>query len=202
MDTFSETPIPTIPKKPSSFGKELFHFALIIIFIVLPIRLFVAQPFIVVGSSMEPTFVNNNYLIVDELSYLLSNPKRGDVIIFKFPNGEKKQKYFIKRVIGLPGETVEIKDGKVTIKNSGNPEGFVLGENYLKDLPTNVMSVTLDGTHYFVMGDNRGVSYDSRSWGPLDEKDIVGKALLRLLPFNEIGILPGSHAGQYTNENN
>ena len=123
------------PKK-ETFLKELFNFALIVIFVVLPIRLFIAQPFVVVGTSMEPTFINNDYLIVDELTYKLEAPQRGDVIVFKFDEntgqttptttGAQNSKYLIKRVIGLPGETVDIRNGKVTITNTKNPNGFVL----------------------------------------------------------------------------
>lgn len=201
----------TVPPKKASFTRELFNFALIVIFIVLPIRLFVAQPFIVVGSSMEPTFIDNDYLIVDELTYKLEPPQRGDVVVFKYdesygtsetmtdPNNAGS-KYFIKRVIGLPGETVDIHDGKVTIINAKNPKGFVLDETYVKELPTNTLTVTLDKDHYFVMGDNREVSFDSRSWGPLPKDKIVGKVAARLLPVSKAGIKPGSNAGDYTNE--
>ena len=194
----------------TSFTRDLLNFILIVVFIVLPIRLFVAQPFVVVGTSMEPTFLNNDYLIVDELSYRLKDPKRGDVIVFKYHSGleeqtggsnnEKDSKYFIKRIIALPGETIDIKNGKVTIKNSANPSGFTLNETYVKDLPTNVMTVTLEKDQYFVMGDNRAVSFDSRSWGPLGKDEIVGKAFIRLLPLKEADFLPGSNADRYTNE--
>ena len=189
-------------EKKTSFSRELFNFALIIIFIVLPIRLFVAQPFVVVGSSMEPTFLNNDYLIVDEISYRLNEPKRGEVVIFKFKGEEdEKQKYFIKRIIGLPGETVDIKNGVVTIFNPEHPQGLLLNESYIKEAPSNVMTITLTNEEYFVMGDNRGVSYDSRSWGPLEKDEIIGRAFLRLLPINEAAILPGSSVDNYSDEN-
>ena len=198
------------PKK-ETFLKELFNFALIVIFVVLPIRLFIAQPFVVVGTSMEPTFINNDYLIVDELTYKLEAPQRGDVIVFKFDEntgqttptttGAQNSKYLIKRVIGLPGETVDIRNGKVTITNTKNPNGFVLDETYVKQPPENTMTVTLGNDEYFVMGDNRQVSYDSRSWGPLKGNQIVGKVFVRLLPTTKIGIDPGSNAGKYTDEN-
>lgn len=191
-----------IQPKGTSFGKELLHFALILIFIVLPIRLFVAQPFVVVGTSMEPAFLNNDYLIVDEISYRIQDPKRGDVIVFKYPGStEEEQKYFIKRVIGLPGETIDIHDGTVTVINKSTPNGFQLNETYITEKPTNTIKVTLLNDQYFVMGDNRSVSFDSRSWGPLDRDAIVGKAFLRILPLNEIDILPGNN-GHYENETN
>lgn len=200
---FMEQPI----KNKPSFARELINFALIIVFIVLPIRLFVAQPFVVVGTSMEPTFANNDYLIIDEISYKLGKPQRGDVAVFKYnaveaPSSEDNSKYFIKRVIGLPGETVDIHDGKVTIINEKNPEGFVLDEPYVKQPPANNLRVTLDAENYFVMGDNRSVSFDSRSWGPLEEDKLVGRVLVQLLPPQKIGLFPGSHAGDYEDEKN
>jgi signal peptidase I len=208
-----EEKIITPQQQEGSFMKELFSFALIVIFIVLPIRLFVAQPFVVVGTSMEPTFVNNDYLIVDELSYRLGLPERGDVVVFKYDNtygvpdgspadGSSDSKFFIKRIIGLPGETVDIRGGKVTITNAKNPQGFVLNEPYIKELPVNTMTVTLDKSHYFVMGDNREVSFDSRSWGPLPASKLVGRVFFRLLPPQKASVLPGSFAHDYTNEKN
>jgi signal peptidase I len=181
----------TVPPKKPSFLKDTAIFAIIALAVILPIRFFVAQPFIVDGSSMDPTFATNQYLIVDELTYRFEPISRGDVVIFKYPNDTSK--YFIKRVIGLPGETVQIDGTKVTIKNKDNPQGFVLTENYVA--PANLVSdhtvVTLSDKQYFVMGDNRGASFDSRSWGPLDKKYVIGRPLVRLFPFNEISFLPG-----------
>lgn len=190
-----------IEKKENIF-KDLFQFGLTVLLVVLPIRLFIAQPFVVVGQSMEPTFETNQYLIVDEISYRLKDPKRDQVIIFKYPykkDASGKDIYYIKRIIGLPGETVEIKEGKVTIINKENPEGFTLSEPYINP-ETNSrsfssMTVTLNEDQYFVMGDNRGNSSDSREWGPLDEKFIVGKAFLRLLPPQKLSVFPGGYTG-------
>jgi signal peptidase I len=160
--------------------------------IVIPIRMFVFQPFIVNGESMYPTFHNADYLIVDEFSYHINEPKRGDVIVFHYPNDPKR--YFIKRVIGLPGETVVFKDDSVMIKNNENPEGVKLSEPYLSQITIpgekNEIQVTAD--HYFVMGDNRGFSSDSRAWGLLPRSNMVGKAGLRLLPVKNISYKPGS----------
>jgi signal peptidase I len=180
-----------IPPKKSSFLKDTVVFAIIALAIILPIRFFVAQPFIVDGASMDPTFATNQYLIVDELSYRFEPVARGDVIVFKYPNDPSK--YFIKRVIGLPGETVQIEGTKVTIKNKTNPQGIVLTEDYIA--PANFTSdhtlITLPDNQYFVMGDNRGASFDSRAWGPVDKKYIIGRPIVRLLPFNKISFLPG-----------
>ncbi len=181
----------TVPPKKSNFFKDTAIFGIIALAVILPIRFFIAQPFIVDGSSMDPTFATNQYLIVDELSYHFEPIKRGDVIIFKYPNDMTK--YFIKRVIGLPGETVQIEGSKVTIKNAAQPEGFVLTENYVA--PANVSLdhtlVTLTDSQYFVMGDNRAASFDSRAWGPVDKKLIIGRPILRLFPFNQLGLFPG-----------
>jgi len=170
---------------------EIIKFSLIALVIVLPIRFFVAQPFIVSGASMEPTFDSGEYLIVDELSYRFEPPKRGQVIIFRYPKDESK--FFIKRVIGLPKETVEMRGKDLYIRNSAFPDGFkieqpYLGEGYDRE---DYLTVTLGAGEYFVLGDNRGASSDSRIWGTLPEKDIIGRALIRLFPITKIELLPG-----------
>lgn len=183
---------PTEPGDTKSDGGlgEIIRFALIAIAIVLPIRIFVAQPFIVSGTSMIPTFVDKQYIIVDQISYRLREPVRGDVVIFKFPNDPKK--YFIKRMIGLPGDTVKIKGEEVQI-TPPSKETFTLDEPYVKNLGLSDISLTLGDDEYFVMGDNRASSYDSRFWGPLPKDMLVGRALVRLLPFTDIGLLPGDY---------
>ena len=182
------------PQPKGDFLKEIIKFSIIAFIIVVPIRLYVAQPFIVSGASMSPTFESGNYLIVDQLSYKFKEPNRGDVIIFRFP--QDPSKFFIKRIIGLPGETIEIAEGAITIKNSTYPEGFFINEPYVELVSkrsTPLTTVLLDD-EYFVLGDNRGASSDSRSWGPLQENLIVGKALLRLLPVTALDILPGDYS--------
>lgn len=170
---------------------ELVRVVLLAVIIVLPIRLFIAQPFIVSGTSMVPTFHDSEYLIVDEISYRLDEPKRGEVIVFRFPHNPSV--FYIKRVIGLPGETINIEKGVVTIKNEENPDGVKIEEPYVSAVVDDGrdMSVELKENEYFVMGDNRPASSDSRSWGPLEEDFIVGRALVRVLPFEEFGIFPG-----------
>lgn len=170
---------------------EIIRFALIAILIVVPVRLFIAQPFIVSGASMEDTFHSGEYLIVDQVTYKLTKPSRGDVIIFRYPRDPSK--FFIKRVIGLPGETVTIEDGIVTITNDANPTGMVLGEDYAEVMPPAAKFVeTIGAREYFVMGDNRDESSDSRAWGVLQEERIVGRAWLRLFPPQEVDYLPGA----------
>lgn len=169
-----------------NFWKELLKLAVLSLVIVVPFRLFIMQPFVVEGASMDPTFKNGNYLLVDEVSYHFSDPKRGDVLIFKYPKDPSK--YFIKRIIGLPGEIVNIKDGKVTIMSSKFPEGIALDEPYVKWQKADNTTFTLAQGEYFVMGDNRLQSADSRLWGPVPEKNIVGKPFVRVFPP---GLYPG-----------
>jgi len=160
-------------------------FALVI---TLFVRFYIAQPFIVRGESMEPNFDDGDYLIVDELSYAVREPKRGEVVVFHFPK-DKKQ-FFIKRIIGLPGETVNVYDGRVEIIKNG--ETLVLNEDYLDSRYlsyTEPKVFALNQNEYVVLGDNRASSSDSRSWGILDEKLIVGRALIRLWPPKTVSII-------------
>ena len=154
------------------------------------VRYFLFKPFYVKGASMEPNFFDKEYLIIDELSYRLRAPQRGEVIVFKYPNNPKE--YFLKRIIGLPGERVKVSEGQVTVYNKEHPEGVVLDEPYLpQDLLTvgNGLPVQLDENNYCVMGDNRQNSYDSRRFGPIDKSLIVGRAWFRGWPFNRAQIL-------------
>lgn len=171
---------------------ELVRFALIALVIVIPIRMFVAEPFIVSGTSMFPTFQNNNYLIVDKISYELGTPQRGDVIVFRYPKNPSQ--FFIKRIIGLPGDTVDVKSAinQVTITNATHPDGFILDDSFVQNVGGIDGHIVLGPNQYYVMGDNRIASSDSRYWGPVDKSLLVGKVFLRLLPVSEINIWPGS----------
>lgn len=148
--------------------------------IVIPIRMFIFQPFIVSGSSMQPTYWDKDYLIIDEISYRIEEPQRGDVIVFKYPSDVKQR--FIKRIIGLPGEQVEIKNNQVHITDAED-QTIVLDESsYLKDEVAMANTrIKLKSDEYFVMGDNRAVSFDSRMWGALPRDLIVGKTFIRPL---------------------
>ena len=168
---------------------DLVKFAIIALVIVIPIRMFIAQPFVVSGESMFPTFHNGEYLIVDELSYIIGQPYRGDVIVFRYPNDTKR--FFIKRIIGLPDEEVSINNGTVTIINKENPNGFTLTEPYIDEQFNTTASFKTGVGEYFVMGDNRNRSSDSRTWGILPSKLLIGRAYLRLLPLKSISYLPG-----------
>jgi signal peptidase I len=182
---------------------KVFFWALVII---VPVRVFLFQPFFVQGASMEPNFQDGDYLIINELGYKqtdmdianwhlftagsFKNLSRLDVVVFRYP--KNPQQFFIKRVIGLPGEQVKVENGKVTIYNEQNPDGFALDENqYLKANAITIGSVDikLDDQQYFVLGDNRSASYDSRVWGPVPKSDIIGKVLLRAWPVTKAEIL-------------
>lgn len=192
VDQAPETGVKTPPPKQSKFKalvKEIATFVVIAVCVVLPFRIYIAEPYLVEGRSMDPTFSSGDYLIVDKLTYRRTEPKRNTVVVFHYPNDPKKS--FIKRIIGLPGETVEEKENKITIYNKENPDGFQIDQSYVvHELPAN-FKITLGEDEYFVMGDNRAESFDSRSWGPLKRKYISGKPILRLLPVSLIGYLPG-----------
>ncbi len=134
---------------------------------------------------MEPNFHSGDYLIVDEISYRFTEPARGEVIVFKYPQ-DSSQRY-IKRIIGLPGETVEVRKGEVIIQTNGSlSRQYVLDEtNYLADIvqTPGSISISLSESEYFVLGDNRSFSSDSRRWGAVSEDEIVGRVLLRMWPF-------------------
>lgn len=164
----------------NSFWKELGKLLFLAVVIVVPFRLFIAQPFIVEGASMDPTFGSGEYLIVDELTYHFRAPERGSVLIFKYPRNPRE--YFIKRVIGLPGETVVIKEGIVTIISERYPDGLTLREDYVEYPKDEALTYTLGEGEYFVLGDNRGASADSRIWGAVPADNIIGRPIIRFWP--------------------
>jgi signal peptidase I len=179
---------------------KMFFLALVII---VPVRMFLVQPFIVRGASMEPNFHEKEYLIINEFGYKNTpinilgkeivtvkphkDVNRLDVIVFRAPHDEKQ--FYIKRVVGLPGETVLVDNGDVTIINAEHPEGFMLSEEaYLPEgRKTNgSQKVVLKENEYYVLGDNRPASSDSRVFGPLNKDAIIGKVLLRAWPVSQI----------------
>ncbi|MDI6777713.1 MAG: signal peptidase I [Patescibacteria group bacterium] len=188
---------------------ELVKMVFWVVVIIVPLRVFLVQPFFVQGASMEPNFEDKEYLIINELGYKTTEIgfthggkeinfftvksfkefKRGDVVVFRYPKNPSV--YYIKRIIGLPDEKIEIKDKEVKIYNNENPDGFFLDEGgYLS--PSEETSgdqiIQLSGSEYFVLGDNRNYSSDSRSWGPVPGNDIVGKVLLRAWPFRKAAL--------------
>lgn len=181
-------------KKFIADGWDLLKFAILALVIVVPIRMWIAQPFVVSGESMVPTFHNGEYLIVDEISYILGNIKRGDVVIFRYPNDPKR--FFIKRIIGLPNEKITVENNQIKITNKENPDGFILNEPYLNEKEFTGSTYETGNDQYFVMGDNRNRSSDSRFWGVLPKKLMIGRAFLRLLPLQQVSYLPGEHNKQ------
>lgn len=179
-----------MPDTGKGLLKDLFTLAFLIVVVVIPIRLFVISPFVVDGESMHPTFENLDYLVVDEILYDFSAPARGDVIVFRYPGNPSI--FYIKRIIGLPGETVSINRGAISITTVSG-QTMTLAEPYIvNEDATYTKNVTLNPNEYFVLGDNRPNSSDSRVWGPLPAKDIIGRVDLRLLPVSLMGFFPGA----------
>ena len=170
---------------------DLFKTGVIVFLIAFSIRYFLVQPFIVEGGSMLPNFVDQEYLLAEKLSYIVSDPKRGDVIIFKPPSAPTQN--YIKRIIGLPEETVSIKNNKITITNASNLNGEIIDEEYI---PSEFQTLTTENddfelslgvNSYFVMGDNREHSSDSREWGVLPRTNMIGRAWLTIKPLDKFG---------------
>lgn len=173
--------------QPENFAKktgllifEIVKVVLISLAIIIPIRLFLVQPFYVEGASMEPNFHDSEYLVINEISYRFQKPVRGEVVIFKSPADSRV--YFIKRVIGLPGEKIELSEGRVYIN------GKELKEDYIAHFSSeDDAKVTLGPNEYYVLGDNRTNSHDSRRFGPIDKGRIIGKVWFRGWPLDRIG---------------
>ena len=151
------------------------------------IRAFVAEARYIPSSSMEPTLEINDRLIIEKISYLLRSPKRGDVVVFSPTETLKEQKFkdaFIKRVIGLPGDTVEVRGGTVYVN------GQALREKYIEEAPEYKYGpVGVPEDQYLVLGDNRNNSYDSHYWGFVPRKNLIGRAVVRFWPPNRLGTL-------------
>lgn len=188
-------------EKDESPGKLLALLVSILIIIKL-IQGFVIQPFLVDGGSMLPNLRSGELLLIDKITLDIDNLKRGDVIVFRHSkNDQYNGKFFIKRLIGLPGDRVVVENGITTIHNSQNPAGMILDESFVR-FKDNVKNINIDlqNGEYLVLGDNRAESYDSRSWGVVYKKDISGKAVFRLFPFKEIGPSPGEVAINFINK--
>lgn len=193
-----EQPRRSVLREVGSFLFDVAKVAAISLAIIIPARTWLVQPFFVQGASMEPNFFEREYLVVDEISYRFGPPQRGDIVIFHPP--QRPDEFYIKRVVGLPGERVTLRGGRVLIANADHPEGVALDESAY--LPAGVVTrattaqlaegaeLQLGPTEYFVLGDNRGNSQDSRAFGPLDQSHVVGRAWLRGWPISRAGSVP------------
>lgn len=165
---------------------EILEVVLIATVTVFIIRSFLVQPFLVSGASMEPNFSDGNYLLVDEITYRFREPERGEVVVFRYPLD--RSVFFIKRIIGMPGEQVIAQNGAIKIYKDG--EEIILSEDYLlsDSGSRDNFNIKLSEKQYFVLGDNRSHSFDSRNWGAINREDIVGLARLRVLPIRDFGL--------------
>ena len=186
----------TLAQEELTFGKqalifiwEIIKVVAISLAIIIPVRYYLIKPFYVIGSSMEPNFENHEYLIIDEISYRFLAPQRGDTVVVRNPF--KSGEYFIKRTIGLPGEKVRITGGNVYIYNEKFPDGEKLIEPYLdSELKTlGEIEVLLKEDEYYILGDNRMASMDSRVFGPIKKTGIIGRTLFRGFPLNRFGLV-------------
>jgi signal peptidase I len=187
---FAEEPSTTY--KAFAFIWEILKIIIIALAIIIPVRYLLVQPFSVHGASMETMFYNGDYVLINEFSYkFVSEPERGDVIVFRYPN--QPSEFFIKRIIGLPGETVEIRNSNPIVYNKEHPVGKILDESSYLEPETFTASygpIRLDDNEYFVLGDNRNNSSDSRTWGPLNKSFIIGRVFFRAYPFSKINTFP------------
>ncbi len=169
-----------------AFILEVVQIVVISAAIIIPVRYFLIQPFYVKGASMEPNFYEHEYLIIDEISYRFREPDRGEVVVFRYPHDPSQ--FFIKRVIGLPGETIEITDGNIIIYNDEAPNGQLIDEEYINhDRTEGKERMTLGAEEYYLLGDNRDASLDSRSIGAITLDEIIGRTWVRGLPLSRMG---------------
>lgn len=180
----------------AGFLLEIAKIIVVAISIIVVVRYFLIQPFVVKGASMEPSFYDKEYLIVNEMTYRLRDPVRGEVVVFHPPERikegvyEESNQYYIKRVIGLPGETVEVRDGHVTIYNEAEPNGVLLDETYTEEYTDGHLRVVVPAGQYFLMGDNRDASLDSRAFGTVPFENLIGRVWVRGYPLDRLGGFP------------
>lgn len=177
-----------------AFFLDIIETVVIALSIFLIVYLFIMQPHQVNGASMYPSYEDGEYLLTDKISYKMHNPQRGDVVVFRAPEAAQCPEGtgcdFIKRIIGLPGDQISIKDEQIYVNNT------LVTETYLPDgTPTRAGAYTSNGpvvvpvNDYFVLGDNRNHSSDSRTWGPVPKENIVGKVFFRYWPPEVIGLV-------------
>ncbi len=177
-------------KRVAVFFLDFLETIVVALSIFVIVYLFLFQPHEIKGISMEPNFHDGEYILTDKISYRFQKPARGQVIIFKSPGNPDID--YVKRIIGLPGDTVKVEEGYVYVNGQQLPETYlqdkttILGNGFLSE----GQEITVPENHLFVFGDNRPHSSDSREFGPIDEKSIIGKAYLRYWPFTRLGLIP------------
>jgi signal peptidase I len=156
--------------------------------IIIPVRYFLIQPFYVKGASMEPNYEDHEYLIIDELSYRFRDPVRGEVVVFRPPSDPRQ--FYIKRVVGLPGERVKVTAGEVILYSSDHPTGEKLSEDYLAPgtVTLGEVDLRLGSGEYYLLGDHRGASLDSRVFGAVKRSAIVGRTWVRGWPLDRVTV--------------
>jgi len=190
MDDFSGQ---DMQQDQSAFGRvamlflELIKIVILAAIVIVLVRYFLFKPFYVKGQSMEPNFYEHEYLIVDELTYRFRDPERGEVVVFRSPTQDKD--FYLKRVVGLPGERIKVEDGKVILYSEQEPLGTVLDEEYITEITPGSVTYTVGPDQYFLLGDNRDASLDSRRFGPIDSDALVGRAFFRGWPFEQFGFI-------------
>jgi signal peptidase I len=173
-------------KGPILFIWDIAKIVIISLAIIVPIRAFIVQPFTVRGASMHPAFGSGDYLFINEIGYRFNDPQRGDVIIFRPP--QNTSQFYIKRIIGIPGDTVKVEDGKIWLSNDAS-SFELLDEDYVVGLTPGKALKTLGSDEYFVLGDNRSASSDSRNWGAVSRKNVIGKAWIRAWPMGKFEVI-------------
>jgi signal peptidase I len=184
-----------ILRSVGSFFLDIIETVVIALSIFLVVYLFLLQPHQVNGQSMVPNFQDKEYLLTDKISYKIGTPQRGDVVVFHAPPAANCPVGtgcdFIKRVLGVPGDRVEVKDNAIWVNGQRLHEPYIPSNfEILPGAYTKGKVVTLGPDEYFVSGDNRPFSSDSRAWGPITSKEIVGKAFFRYWPINKAGWVP------------
>lgn len=184
-------------RRLGAFFLDILQVLVFAVSIFLFVYLLLVQPHKIKGNSMDPNFHNGQFLLTDKVTYRFGEPQRGDVVVFKAPPDDAQE--FIKRIIGLPGDTVKVEGGRVYLNDA------LLDELYLEDSvltrPGNFsqegQTITVPESKYYVMGDNRNHSFDSRNFGPVDKSKITGRAWLLYWPLNEAGIIK---QGEYSTQ--
>ena len=174
-------PPPAVPARWKIILREVIETVILTVVIYALVN-FATGRFRVEGDSMQPTMHPDEYVLIDKLSYMFGQPQRGDIVVFHYPFGTDRD--FIKRIIGLPGETVTILSGQVTVN------GERLQEPYIAAAPRYNGTWTAAADEYFVLGDNRNNSSDSHSWGVLQREFLIGRALVVYWPLDALEIVP------------